>query len=129
MDRLTVDRIRRVSFPVVRRGYSKRAVDQFHDRLAQWLETGQGDPARADLVRQQLMRVGRRTAAILAEAEAAAERVRAEAEQEAAAIIRRARQEAARIQPSAPEDPPGRVAGAQRERQRPAPAVFDHGVR
>lgn len=130
MDRVTVDRIRRVSFPVARRGYRKRAVDRFHDRLAAWLETGQGDPARADLLRRELARVGHRTAAILAEAEEAAERLRAEAEQDAVGILRRAREEAARIREVAQEDTSGRAAVAQRpERRRPAPALSDRGAR
>jgi DivIVA domain-containing protein len=94
MDRLNVDRIRRATFPVARRGYSKRAVHRFLDRLAEWLETGTGDPARADLLRLELARVGRRTAAILLEAHYEAQRLRAEAEREAAQIVRRAREEA-----------------------------------
>lgn len=97
MDRLSVDRIRRVTFPVARRGYSKRAVDHFLDRLADWLEQGTGDPARADLMRREMARVGQRTAAILEEAERAAESLRKEAERDAALIIRRAREEAATI--------------------------------
>jgi DivIVA domain-containing protein len=107
MDRLSVDRIRRATFPVARRGYSKRAVDRFLDRVADWLETGTGDPARADLLRRDLARVGRRTAAILLEADAEARRLRTEAEREAARIVRRAREEAELIRggtdrPSAP---------------------------
>jgi DivIVA domain-containing protein len=94
MDRLSVDRIRRATFPVTRRGYSKRAVHRFLDRVAHWLETGTGDPARADLLRLELARVGQRTAAILLEAHAEAQRLRAEAEREAAQIVRRAREEA-----------------------------------
>jgi DivIVA domain-containing protein len=94
MDRLSVDRIRRATFPVARRGYSKRAVHRFLDRVAEWLETGTGDPVRADLLRRDLVRVGRRTAAILLEAEVEARRLRAEAEREAAQIVRRAREEA-----------------------------------
>ena len=52
---------------------------RFLDRVAEWLETGTGDPARADLLRLDLARVGRRTAAILLEAEAEARRLLAEA--------------------------------------------------
>lgn len=113
MDRLTLDRIRRKTFPVARRGYSKRAVHTFLDRLANWLEMGEGDPARAELMRRELARVGHRTAAILHEAERYADRVRADAEREAAAIVRRAREDAERIRGSAP---PPRRAAAPRER-------------
>jgi DivIVA domain-containing protein len=98
MDSLTLDRIRRKTFPLARRGgYSKRAVHTFLDRLANWLETGEGDPARAELMRRELARVGQRTAAILHEAELAADRVRQDAEREAAMILRRAREDAERI--------------------------------
>ncbi|HEX2128947.1 MAG TPA: DivIVA domain-containing protein [Solirubrobacterales bacterium] len=98
MDQLTLDRIRRKTFPIARRGgYSKRAVHTFLDRLANWLETGEGDPARTELMRRELVRVGQRTSAILHEAERAAERVRADAEREAALIIRRAHEDAERI--------------------------------
>jgi DivIVA domain-containing protein len=102
MDGLNVDRIRRATFPVARRGYSKRAVHRFLDRLAEWLETGEGDPARAELLRRDLARVGRRTAAVLDEAEDAARRIRADAEREAAAIVRRAREEAELIRGGLP---------------------------
>ena len=94
MDRLSVDRIRRATFPIARRGYSTRAVHRFLDRVAEWLETGTGDPARADLLRSDLARVGRRTAAILLEAESEARRLRTEAAREAAQIVSRAREEA-----------------------------------
>jgi DivIVA domain-containing protein len=94
MDRLSVDRVRRATFPLARRGYSTREVHRFLDRVADWLETGGGDPARADLLRHDLARVGRRTAAILLEAEEVARRLRNDAEREAALIVRRAREEA-----------------------------------
>jgi len=105
VDRLNVDRIRRVTFSLARRGYSKREVDRFLDRLADWLEIGAGDPARADLMRREMARVGKRTAAILEEAEVAAQRLREEAERDAAAIIRRAREEAAAIRADAQAAP------------------------
>jgi DivIVA domain-containing protein len=128
MDRLSVDSIRRATFPVARRGYSTRAVHRFLDRVAEWLETGTGDPVRADLLRRDLVRVGRRTAAILLEADVEARRLRAEAEREAAQIVRQAREEAelirggtdARSTPSSRERPLGqstnRGAGQRRRR-------------
>jgi DivIVA domain-containing protein len=118
MDRLSVDRIRRATFPVGRRGYSKRAVDRFLDRVADWLETGTGDPARADLLRSDLARVGRRTAAILLEAEAEARRLRTEAEREAARIVRRAREEAELIRGGT--ERPGAPSLRERPLRRPA---------
>lgn len=128
MDPVTVDRIRRASFPVARRGYSMRAVDRFHDRLSAWLESGQGDPARADLLRRELARVGRRTAVILAEAEEAAERLRAEAQRDAARILRRAREDAARIREVAQEPTSGRAAVAKRPERPPPSALSDRGA-
>jgi DivIVA domain-containing protein len=118
MDRLSVDRIRRATFPVTRRGYSQRAVHRFLDRVAEWLETGTGDPARADLLRSDLARVGRRTAAVLLEADAEARRLRAEAEREAAQIVRRAREEAELIRGGA--DRPGAPSPRERGLRRPA---------
>jgi DivIVA domain-containing protein len=116
MDRLSVDRIRRATFPVARRGYSKRAVHRFLDRVAEWLETGTGDPARADLLRGDLARVGQRTAAILLEADAEARRVRAEAEREAARIVRRAREEAELVRGGT--DRPGAASSRERPLRR-----------
>jgi DivIVA domain-containing protein len=121
MDRLTLDRIRRKTFPVARRGYSKRAVHTFLDRLANWLEMGEGDPARAEVMRRELARVGERTAAILHEAEQAADRIRADAEREAAMILRRAREDAERIRGSSPA-PPRRSAATRERPDRRAPA-------
>jgi DivIVA domain-containing protein len=123
MDRLSVDSIRRATFPVARRGYSTRAVHRFLDRVAEWLETGTGDPARADLLRRELARVGRRTAAILLEAEVEARRLRAEAEREAAQIVRRAREEAELIRGGA--DRPG---ASVRERSLRRPAARGAGA-
>ena len=122
MDRLSVDRIRRATFPVARRGYSKRAVHRFLDRVSEWLENGTGDPARADLLRLELARVGRRTAAVLIEADAEAHRMRAEAEREAAQIVRRAREEAELIRGGT--DRPG----AQSVRERPLRQPADRGA-
>jgi len=118
VDRLSVDRIRRATFPVARRGYSKRAVHRFLDRVAEWLETGTGDPARADLLRLDLARVGRRTAAILLEAEAEARRLRTETEREAAQIVRRAREEAELIRGGSVR--PGAPSARERRLRRPA---------
>ena len=107
MDGLTVERIRRITFPLARRGYSKREVDRFLERLADWLETGQGDPARAELMRREFARVGERTSGIVAEAERAAAQIRREAEREARQIVNRARDEAAAIR-GGPAPPPRR---------------------
>jgi DivIVA domain-containing protein len=83
VDETSLERIRKATFPASRRGYDKREVDKFLNRLADWLETGGGDQTRSDTVRRELERVGERTGAILAEAEDSAQQIRAEAEQEA----------------------------------------------
>lgn len=82
VDETSLERIRKATFPASRRGYDKREVEKFLNRLADWLETGGGDQTRSDTVRRELERVGQRTGAILAEAEKSAEQIKAEAEQE-----------------------------------------------
>jgi len=83
VDETSLERIRKATFPASRRGYDKREVEKFLNRLADWLETGGGDQARSDTVRRELERVGQRTGSILAEAEESAQEIRAEAEREA----------------------------------------------
>src|SRR3954471_9247804 len=83
VDETSLERIRKATFPASRRGYDKREVDKFLNRLADWLETGGGDQNRSDTVRRELERVGERTGAILAEAEDSAQKIKDEAEQEA----------------------------------------------
>ncbi len=83
VDETSLERIRKATFPASRRGYDKREVEKFLNRLADWLETGGGDQARSDTVRRELERVGERTGAILSQAEESAQQIRAEAEQEA----------------------------------------------
>jgi DivIVA domain-containing protein len=122
MDRLSVDSIRRATFPVARRGYSTRAVHRFLDRVAEWLETGTGDPVRADLLRRDLARVGRRTAAILLEADVEARRLRGEAEREAAQIVRQAREEAELIRAGTDRS------GAKSVRERPVRQPANRGA-
>ena len=97
MDQDSIDRIRTATFPLARRGYDKREVDRFLNRIADWLETGGADQTRAEIVRRDLERVGHQTGRILAEAHQAGEELRAEARREAEAVVRRASDEAARI--------------------------------
>jgi DivIVA domain-containing protein len=120
MNRATADRIRRATFPIARRGYSTRAVDRFLELVADWLESGRGDPARAELLKRELERIGHRAAGILAEAEEAAERLRVDAEHDAARIIRRAREEAAALVAAARDEAERELATAQRRARRPA---------
>jgi DivIVA domain-containing protein len=87
VDQDSIDRIRSATFPVGRRGYEKREVDRFLNRLADWLETGGGDQARAELVRRELERIGEQTGRVLTDAHDVGEQLRAEAEREAKRIV------------------------------------------
>ena len=108
MDRISVDRIRRVTFPTARNGYNRRAVERFLDALADWLETGRGDPARSELLRNELTRISHRAAGMIAEAEESARRVRDEARRDAERIIQRAHENADRIRTAAQSSTPTR---------------------
>jgi DivIVA domain-containing protein len=68
VDRDSIDRIRSATFPVGRRGYEKREVDRFLNKLADWLESGGGDQTRAELLKRDLERVGQQTGKILTDA-------------------------------------------------------------
>jgi DivIVA domain-containing protein len=87
VERDSIDRIRSATFRVGRRGYEKREVDRFLNKLADWLETGGGDQTRAELLRRELERVGQHTGKILTEAHEVGERLRAEAEVEGRRIV------------------------------------------
>jgi DivIVA domain-containing protein len=92
----SIERIRSATFTVARRGYEPREVEQFLNQIADWLETGGGDQARADVVRREIERVGEKTAKILSSAEDTAQQLRADAEQEAGRMVERAQEEAER---------------------------------
>jgi DivIVA domain-containing protein len=101
VDETSLERIRKATFPAARRGYDKREVEKFLNRLADWLETGGGDQTRSDTVRRELERVGQRTGAILAEAEESARQIRAEAEQEMAQLATDAATDADKVRTEA----------------------------
>jgi DivIVA domain-containing protein len=103
VDKSSIDRIRGATFTVVRRGYDRREVDRFLSQVADWLETGAGDPTRAEIIRGELERVGEKTARILASAEESAEQIRSETEREAGLVIEQAREEAERLRADAEE--------------------------
>lgn len=101
VDETSLERIRHATFPSARRGYDKREVERFLNRLADWLETGGSDEARSDTVKRELERVGQRTGAILAQAEESAQQIRGEAEKEARETTRRSKSEADQIRKDA----------------------------
>ncbi len=98
-DPISVEDVRRATFPQAIRGYDRQAVHDMLDRVADWME-GRGGAAikSSSPLRDELARVGERTAGILTAAEEAArllrdeaveyaERLRADAEDE----VRKAR--------------------------------------
>jgi DivIVA domain-containing protein len=99
----SIERIRSATFTIARKGYDKREVERFLQKLADWLEAGGGDQARSDLVKRELERVGEKTAGILSQAEDSAESLRAEAEQEASTTLNRAREQSTETRKSADE--------------------------
>jgi DivIVA domain-containing protein len=103
VDRDSIDRIRSATFPVGRRGYEKREVDRFLNRLADWLETGGGDQTRAELVRRELERIGEHTGRILTDAHDLGQRLQAEAEREAQGILAEAEARAEGVRAAADE--------------------------
>lgn len=90
MNANSIDRIRTATFEQVRRGYDPQQVEAFLGRLADWLETGGGDEARADVLRREIERIGEKTAAILASAEDSAQQLRGDAEREVAEMLEQA---------------------------------------
>jgi DivIVA domain-containing protein len=121
----SIERIRGATFSIARKGYDKREVERFLNKLADWLEAGGGDQARSDIVKRELERVGEKTARILSEAEDSAEQIRTEAADEAAAALESAREEAETTRRSADERAAKSLADAERKAQR----IVDEGTR
>ncbi|HWF53394.1 MAG TPA: hypothetical protein VG223_02140 [Solirubrobacteraceae bacterium] len=83
MDQQQIDRIRNPRFPLTRRGYEPREVDNFMLGLAEWLENGGVDDAGSYAVTRRLERAGETTARLLAAAQAEADQILKEAHGEA----------------------------------------------
>lgn len=101
MEENRIDRIRSATFPLVRKGYDPAQVETFLGRLADWLEAGGGDEARAEVIKREIDRIGQRTASILAGAEDTAQALRADAEREVASMIDAASAEASKARADA----------------------------
>jgi DivIVA domain-containing protein len=99
----SIERIRSATFSISRKGYDKREVERFLNKLADWLEAGGGDQARSELVKRELERVGEKTTRILSEAEDSAEQLRSEAQEEAAGALNRAKEQATSTRQAADE--------------------------
>ena len=79
-----IDQLRKATFPLERRGgYDPKAVSAYLNELADWLETGGGDQARAMLVQREMERVGERTGTILSTAQQSADRITSDAQADA----------------------------------------------
>jgi DivIVA domain-containing protein len=97
----SIERIREAKFPLVRKGYDPDQVEAFLAKVADWLETGGTDEARAEVVKREIERVGERTSSILASAEDAAQELRGDAEREVAAMLDHAESESGRVRTEA----------------------------
>ena len=95
MTQQQIERIRNPQFPVSRRGYDQREVDNFMLALAEWLENGGLEEAGSYAVTRRLERAGETTARVLATAQTEADQIVKDAEAEARRTIGDA-QEAAR---------------------------------
>lgn len=96
------EQLRNATFPVARRGgYSPEAVDAYLSQLADWLDTGGADQARAAVVQREMERVGERTGSILSAAQESADRITAEAQAEAARLRADAERESAEARSAA----------------------------
>jgi DivIVA domain-containing protein len=79
-DPLSAEEVRRVTFPQALRGYDRQAVHDLLDRVADWMEGNAGSVSNAAPgVREELAKVGEKTAGILTAAEEAARNLRDEA--------------------------------------------------
>ncbi|MGH2960877.1 MAG: DivIVA domain-containing protein [Solirubrobacterales bacterium] len=121
----SIERIRGATFSIARKGYDKREVERFLNKLADWLEAGGGDQARSELVKRELERVGEKTARVLSEAEDSAEQIRTEAAEEAAATLDGARENAATTRRSAEEHAAKALADGEAKAQR----IVEEGTR
>ena len=83
MDQQQLERIRNPRFPLARRGYEPREVDHFMLGLAEWLENGGVDEAGSFAVTRRLERAGETTARLLAAAQAEADQIVKDAQNEA----------------------------------------------
>jgi len=79
-DPLSGEEVRRATFPQALRGYDRQAVHDMLDRVADWMEGKAGAVSSATpAMRDELARVGEKTAGILTAAEEAARNLREEA--------------------------------------------------
>ena len=123
--RISSDQIRRATFPQVLRGYDRDAVHDMLDRVADWMEDKADVVAGATpAVREELARVGERTAGILTAAEEAAANLRDEAQHYAVKIRADADDESRKARLNASQKMDELVAEAETKAQR----IIDEAV-
>jgi len=94
--RVSGPELREATFPQALRGYDREAVHSFLDRIANWVEGGGATVAEnvPGAMKDELAKVGERTAGILTAAEEAASKLRADAEEYAERMRASAQDEA-----------------------------------
>ncbi|HYH62698.1 MAG TPA: DivIVA domain-containing protein, partial [Solirubrobacterales bacterium] len=111
--------VRRATFPQVLRGYDRDAVHDLLDRVADWMEGKAGSDAGATpAVRDEIAKVGERTAGILTAAEEAAANLRDEAKHYAVKIRADADEEVRKARLNASQRMDEMVADAEAKAQR-----------
>jgi DivIVA domain-containing protein len=93
--RTAVDRVRSVNFPLVLRGYDRRAVDEHLAQIAQLVAELEATQLRDNVVQRALDEVGEQTSGILQRAHETAEEIAARSRSQAEGRIQRAEREAA----------------------------------
>jgi hypothetical protein len=86
VDQKDIERIRQPGFPIARRGYDQRAVDNFLAGLADWLETDAATDLGHVAVARKLEMVGKSTAHILLTTERESDQMRRQAQDECAEL-------------------------------------------
>ena len=122
---LNSDQVRRASFPQVLRGYDREAVHDMLDRVADWMEGKADSVAGATpAVRDEIAKVGERTAGILTAAEEAAANLRDEAKHYAVKIRADADEETRKARLNASQRMDEMIAEAESKAQ----AIIDDAV-
>jgi DivIVA domain-containing protein len=116
---LSGEEVRRATFPQALRGYDRQAVHDMLDRVADWMEGGASAvTSAAPGVRDEIAKVGERTAGILNAAEDAARKLREEAVEYAERLRSDAEDEARKSRLNASQKMDEMVADAETKAQR-----------
>ncbi|MDQ3572930.1 MAG: DivIVA domain-containing protein [Actinomycetota bacterium] len=119
--------LREATFPQALRGYEREAVHSFLDRVASWVESGgAGNAAESSsgAMKDELAKVGERTAGILTAAEDAATKLRSDAKEYAEKTRASAQDEARKASINASQKADEIIAAAEAK----AEAIIDDAV-